>query len=81
MMDVSEAIKHLHAATSMSPSSITEEDRQKMLKACEALRMSLESPMELAMRVLFSVTPLVSTATTTVSADNTLSPIRRPRFD
>ena len=59
-MGLSEAISHMHAAASLPPSGISEEDRKEALKACEALRALLESPMESAMRILFSVLLLVA---------------------
>lgn len=54
-MALSEAVKKMRAAATLPPSSISEEDRKEALKVCEALRISLENPMEVAMRILFSV--------------------------
>ncbi len=59
-MSLPEAISHMHAAASLPPSGIGEEDRKEALRACEVLRASLESPMEVAMRILFSALPLVA---------------------
>ena len=54
-MSLSETIRQMHDAATLPSSSISEEDRKEALKACEALRTSLESPMDVAMRILFSV--------------------------
>ena len=81
-MDLSEAIRHVRAAA-LPPNTINEEDRKEMLKACEALRVSLESPMELAMRILFSVVPFIarrsrSSGLTTHLAASSDCPSTRP---
>ena len=54
-MDLSETIRQIRAATSLPLNSVSEDERKEALKACGALRASLENPMEAAMRILFSV--------------------------
>lgn len=66
-MSISEAIRNMHAAAAMGVNSISEDDRREALKACEALRVSLENPMEMGIRILFSVLLLAF-----------LSPLRLP---
>lgn len=53
-MNLSEAIKSINAAV-VSPGNPSEEERREALSACERLRASLETPVELVMRLCFSV--------------------------
>ena len=56
-MDVSETIRQIRAASALPPTSIDEEGRKALLQACEALRVSLENPLEFAMKTMFAVGP------------------------
>ena len=59
-MGISEAIEHMRAVANLPPSSVSETDRKEALKACETLRASLESPIEVGTRILFSVSLLAA---------------------
>lgn len=54
-MDVLVSIRHMRAASKLPLGSIGEEDRKALLQACQELRASLENPIEVGMRIVFSV--------------------------
>lgn len=58
-MNLSEAIKSINAAV-VSPGNPSEEERREALSACERLRASLETPVELVMRLCFSTQDVIA---------------------
>ena len=54
-MDASELVKHIQNAADQSPSALKEDERARLLAACEKLKGRLESPLEATVRFIFGV--------------------------
>ena len=58
-MDASQLIKHIEHAADVSSSAPKEEERIRLLAACEKLKGKLESPVEATTRFIFGVFKLI----------------------
>lgn len=55
VMDVSELIKSISAGANAPHDGVKEEERVQLIAACDMLKGSLETPLDITKRIIFSV--------------------------